>query len=146
MVIPAIALRSSAFLIVAFHNFCAGHQVLENYIRQFEMSVDQPWLLQQFLKGPEYSSYTIADNGRMVAHCDNVACLSCLQYKHVDIPEVTICLSSLQLFVFTSHNSKLPVSMILQILTLREVIFMSFSSRLPIVGSNHAELTHHEGR
>ena len=47
------------------------------------ISEHRPWLLQQFLSGPEYSSYTIVHDGRLVAHCDNLAEASCLNYAHV---------------------------------------------------------------
>lgn len=64
-------------------------QKLERYIRQYTMSEEQPWLLQTFLQGPEYSCYTLAHKGQVVAHVDNLASLSCLNYAHVGVPEVT---------------------------------------------------------
>ena len=47
-----------------------------------------PWILQQFLNGREYSCYTVADEGRIVAHSDNIASLSCLNFGHVDSREI----------------------------------------------------------
>lgn len=67
-------------------------QKLERYIRQYEMSPERPWLLQTFLEGPEYSCYTLAYQGTVVAHVDNIAELSCLRYNHVGIPEVNLSL------------------------------------------------------
>lgn len=61
---------------------------LERYIQQYEMSHDRPWLLQTFLEGPEFSCYTLAYRGKVVAHVDNVAELSCLRYNHVGISEI----------------------------------------------------------
>ena len=34
---------------------------------------DQPWMLQQLLQGSEYSSYSIAHEGRLVLHSDTEA-------------------------------------------------------------------------
>jgi hypothetical protein len=51
------------------------------------ISEHRPWLLQQFLSGPEYSSYTIVHDGRLVAHCDNLAEAFCLNYAHVGSPQ-----------------------------------------------------------
>ena len=69
---------------------CKGSfmQKLERYIRQYTMTEEQPWLLQTFLQGPEYSCYTLAHQGQVVAHVDNLASLSCLNYAHGGIPEV----------------------------------------------------------
>lgn len=72
-----------------FSPVCLGMlQVLERYIQQYEISMERRWLLQQFLQGPEYSCYTLAYKGRPVAHVDNQAELSCLNYAHVGIPQV----------------------------------------------------------
>ena len=62
--------------------------MLDRYIQQYEMSADRPWMLQQFLQGPEYSCFTLAYKGKVVAHVDNEAELSCLNYEHVGIPQV----------------------------------------------------------
>lgn len=63
-------------------------QVLERYIARLDISDTQPWLLQHFIRGPEYASYSIVDGSSVVAHADNVAELSCLNYAHVGSPEV----------------------------------------------------------
>jgi hypothetical protein len=63
-------------------------QVLERYIAGLDISDTQPWLLQHFIRGPEYASYSIVDGGSVVAHADNIAELSCLNYAHVGSPEV----------------------------------------------------------
>lgn len=64
-------------------------QVLSRYVKGLEISESKPWMLQQFLTGAEYSSYSIAHNGRVVMHSDNEACLSCLDYAHVDSQPVS---------------------------------------------------------
>jgi hypothetical protein len=64
--------------------------VLEQYIAGLQISDTQPWLLQQFMRGPEYASYSIVHNGNVVAHADNIAELSCLNYAHVGSPEVRL--------------------------------------------------------
>jgi hypothetical protein len=63
-------------------------QVLERYIAGLDISETQPWLLQHFIRGPEYASYSIVDGGSVVAHADNVAELSCLNYAHVGNHEI----------------------------------------------------------
>ena len=57
-------------------------------MRNLEISKDRPWMLQQFLQGAEFSCYTIAHHGKVVAHVDNKAELSCLNYDHIGLPEV----------------------------------------------------------
>lgn len=58
--------------------------MLSEYVKGLDISESKPWQLQQFLTGAEYSSYSIAHNGHVVMHSDNEACLSCLDYAHVD--------------------------------------------------------------
>ena len=81
-------------------------QRLERYIQQYEMSETRPWLLQTFLEGPEFSCYTLAHKGKVIAHVDNVASLSCLKYKHVGIPEV--CRPSLPMQMHLNQTLALP--------------------------------------
>jgi hypothetical protein len=63
-------------------------QALSRYVDGLDISEAKPWMLQQFLVGAEYSSYSVAHKGRVVLHSDNEACLSCLDYAHVGSPEV----------------------------------------------------------
>jgi hypothetical protein len=63
-------------------------QELAGYVGGLEVSESRPWILQQFLSGAEYSSYSIAHEGQVVLHSDNEACLSCLDYAHMDDPAV----------------------------------------------------------
>lgn len=77
-------------------------QVLERYVAELDISDTQPWLLQQFLRGPEYASYSIVHEGNVVAHADNVAELSCLNYAHVGNPEVQWFMH--HIFVISSHE------------------------------------------
>ena len=68
---------------------CA-RQALAEYARGLDISPLRPWMLQRMLAGTEYSSYTLAHRGRILAHSDNEACLSCLDYEHVDSQQVTL--------------------------------------------------------
>eukprot|EP00877_Chromochloris_zofingiensis_P006591 jgi/Chrzof1/2185/Cz11g05110.t1 len=52
------------------------------------ISDSQPWILQQFIKGPEYSCFTIAHEGRVVAHADTTASLSNLNYAYKGVPDI----------------------------------------------------------
>ncbi len=61
-------------------------QKLEAYIAGLDISETQPWLLQQFIRGPEYACYSVVHAGNIVAHADNEAELSCLNYAHVGLP------------------------------------------------------------
>ncbi|KAK9831523.1 hypothetical protein WJX81_005430 [Elliptochloris bilobata] len=81
------------FLLKSIH-YAATHRVdqftlpcdpeaLKDYTRTLDISAAAPWQLQQMLKGREFSCNTIAHEGRVVAHADNEACLSCLYYNHV---------------------------------------------------------------
>lgn len=42
-------------------------QELDHYVRDLDISELRPWLLQQFLCGPEFASYSILHHGRHVA-------------------------------------------------------------------------------
>jgi hypothetical protein len=68
-------------------------QALWEYTKDLDISPVQPWMLQQLLSGTEYSSYTVAHRGHVLAHSDNEACLSCLDYEHVDSQQARDCLS-----------------------------------------------------
>lgn len=63
-------------------------QKLEEYTRALDISPAAPWQLQQLLVGREFSCSTVAHAGRVVAHADNEACLSCLYYRHIGVPQV----------------------------------------------------------
>ena len=58
------------------------------YARALDISPAAPWQLQQKLRGREFSCNTIAFEGRVVAHADNEACLSCLNYRHIGDKQV----------------------------------------------------------
>ncbi len=49
----------------------------------------RPWMLQQLLRGREYSSYSVAHEGQLVMHSDNEASLSCLDYAHINSKQVS---------------------------------------------------------
>lgn len=53
-----------------------------------EVSEARPWMLQQLLQGCEFSSYSVAHEGQLVMHSDNEACLSCLDYAHINSQQV----------------------------------------------------------
>lgn len=63
-------------------------QALREYIAKTEISEHRPWMLQQLLRGREYSSYSVAHEGQLVMHSDNEACLSCLDYAHINSKQV----------------------------------------------------------
>ena len=67
---------------------CMYAQALWEYVEGLEISPTKPWMLQQLLTGTEYSSYTLAHQGKILAHSDNEACLSCLDYAHVGSTQV----------------------------------------------------------
>eukprot|EP00878_Enallax_costatus_P031410 GHUV01034351.1.p1 GENE.GHUV01034351.1~~GHUV01034351.1.p1 ORF type:complete len:435 (+),score=89.55 GHUV01034351.1:118-1305(+) len=48
----------------------------------------QPWILQEFIRGKEYSCYSLAANGRLVAHSDTLAELSNLNFAHQGHPGI----------------------------------------------------------
>ena len=59
-----------------------------DWLQSVNIGPNCPWILQQYLNGREYSCYTVADEGRIVAHSDNIASLSCLNFGHVDSREI----------------------------------------------------------
>ena len=70
------------------HHPGSWSQELERYVEPLTISEHRPWLLQQFLSGPEYASYSVVHDGRLIAHCDNEAEASCLNYAHIGSPQV----------------------------------------------------------
>ena len=67
-----------------------GFQELERYVADLDISEGRPWLLQRLLAGREYASYSIVADGKVVAHADNEAELSCLNYQHLGRPEARL--------------------------------------------------------
>ncbi|BDA48532.1 hypothetical protein COCOBI_12-2120 [Coccomyxa sp. Obi] len=63
-------------------------KVLKAYIANTEISEHKPWMLQQLLRGREYSSYSVAHEGQLVMHSDNEASLSCLDYSHINSKQI----------------------------------------------------------
>ncbi|KAK9862330.1 hypothetical protein WJX84_000106 [Apatococcus fuscideae] len=61
---------------------------LDAFLRSVNISESRPFMLQQLMKGPEFSCYALADKGRLVAHADTCAQLSNLNFKHVGRPEI----------------------------------------------------------
>lgn len=52
------------------------------------ISVEQPWLVQAFVNGPEYSSSALVKDGQVLAFTDNEASISCFNYKHAAHPQI----------------------------------------------------------
>lgn len=65
-----------------------GMQELAAYVAGLDISEEQPWMLQQLLRGKEYSSYSVASEGRLVLHSDTRARASNLRYLHTDNQQV----------------------------------------------------------
>jgi hypothetical protein len=63
-------------------------QELAAYVAGLDISEEQPWMLQQLLRGKEYSSYSIASEGRLILHSDTPARASNLRYLHTDNQQV----------------------------------------------------------
>lgn len=78
-------------------------QVLKEYIANTEISEHRPWMLQQLLRGREYSSYSVAHEGQLVMHSDNEACLSCLDYAHINSKQVDFWYLPAMLLRFKVH-------------------------------------------
>lgn len=53
-----------------------------------DISEDAPWMLQQLLRGSEYSSYSIAHKGHLVLHSDTEARASNLRYHDTNNHQV----------------------------------------------------------
>ena len=55
---------------------------LAAYVADIEISADKPWVLQEFLCGPEYSTCAIAHEGALTMYTDNLASISCFNYEY----------------------------------------------------------------
>ena len=60
---------------------CAAAK-LEAYLSDPTITIDavNPWTVQTFIVGDEYSTCAIAKDGKLLAFTDNAACLSCFNY------------------------------------------------------------------
>lgn len=63
---------------------------LAAYLARPDISITQqcPWILQEYIQGREYSCYSLAHLGRLVAHADTAAALSNLNYKYEGHPAI----------------------------------------------------------
>ena len=52
------------------------------------VSHTQPWLVQAFVNGPEYSSSALVREGKVLAFTDNEASISCFNYSHAAHPQI----------------------------------------------------------
>lgn len=53
---------------------------LEEYISDILIDESNPWVVQTFVVGDEFSTCAVVKDGRLLAFTDNAACLSCFNY------------------------------------------------------------------
>ena len=51
-------------------------------------SEDHAWILQELQSSEEYSSYSVASHGRLVAHCDTAAEMNNVRFAYVGLQEI----------------------------------------------------------
>jgi hypothetical protein len=66
---------------------CAAEK-LDAYIDGITLDQANPWTVQTFIVGEEYSTCAIAKDGRLLAFTDNAACLSCFNYYPARNPKL----------------------------------------------------------
>lgn len=60
----------------------AAPKALAEYTKDIDVSAGNPWLVQAFVSGTEYSTCALAHDGALSFFTDNVASISCFNYKH----------------------------------------------------------------
>lgn len=62
---------------------------LEEYVKQLPISPDQPWIMQEFIRGQEYCTHSTVRNGELRLHCCSQSSPFQVNYEHVDNPQIT---------------------------------------------------------
>lgn len=58
------------------------------YVRSLPLSIDNPWVMQEFISGTEYCTHGTLRNGELRVHCCCVSSAFQLNYEHVEKPEI----------------------------------------------------------
>ena len=61
---------------------------LEEYMCDLTITPQAPWLVQEFIKGNEYSTCAIAHEGALALFTDNAASISCFNYEPAREPQL----------------------------------------------------------
>jgi len=57
---------------------------LDKYLSTITVAKDHPWIVQQFISGDEYSSYSVVENGNILLHVFSESSISNLNWEHLE--------------------------------------------------------------
>lgn len=61
---------------------------LNEYLESLSISVEHPWVLQEFISGQEFCTHSTVHNGEIILHCCCESSEFQLRYKHVEHPTI----------------------------------------------------------
>lgn len=61
---------------------------MENYIKTLPISKENPWVMQEFIRGQEFCTHSTVRNGKIQVHCCSKSSPFQVNYKQVDHPRI----------------------------------------------------------
>ncbi|ACK73336.1 conserved hypothetical protein [Gloeothece citriformis PCC 7424] len=61
---------------------------MEDYVKQLPISKDNPWVMQEFIKGQEYCTHSTVRNGKIRLHCCSKSSPFQVNYEEVSNPRI----------------------------------------------------------
>lgn len=61
---------------------------MEDYVNNIPISVENPWIMQEFITGQEYCTHSTVRKGKIRLHCCSKSSPFQVNYKHIEKPEI----------------------------------------------------------
>ena len=61
---------------------------MEEYVKNLPISKDNPWVMQEFIKGKEYCTHSTVRKGKIRLHCCSESSPFQVNYEHIEKPEI----------------------------------------------------------
>lgn len=61
---------------------------LQEYVEKLPIRPDNPWVMQEFIRGQEYCTHSTVRNGKVRLHCCSRSSPFQVNYQHIDKPEI----------------------------------------------------------
>lgn len=66
----------------------ASAQATAEFARSLPISMSNPWIMQEFIAGPEYCTHGTFRRGELRVHCCCVSSAFQINYENIDVPEI----------------------------------------------------------
>ena len=67
---------------------CATEVETEAFVRSLPISIENPWVMQEFIPGTEYCTHGTFRGGRLTVHCCCLSSAFQINYEQIDRPEI----------------------------------------------------------